>query len=266
MDAINRDLEKENINFFSGKEKSGVNDNTENHKRYDNKSDNESNKGDKINIRKKYFVRLIYDALLGSDDSNESRELAIDTFTNALEKFVKDVLIEERNEMILEVRKDVRNEIMKHIEDIKSNIGMNHSVKILNDSSFAMDVLQNIKETKNLTQGSQAINRDTNEKSEMIIERLEKFENVLGKRIKNIEDIIEHSKRAENLTTTDKQILNFIKEKGIVCADDVQNVFKYKGKNAASARLNILYRKNELEKIIRDKKVYYQIPNDKIKK
>ncbi len=253
MDAFNRDFEKENANPFSVKEKSGVND-------------NEGSKGNKSNLRKKYFVRLIYDALLGSDDSNESRELAIDTFTNALEKFVKDVLIEERNEMILEVRKDVRNEIMKHIEDIKSNMSMNHGVKILNDSSFAIDVLQNIKETKNLTQGSQAINRDTNEKSEMIIERLERLENVLGKRIENIEDIIEHSKRAENLTTMDKQILNFIKEKGIVCADDVQDVFKYKGKNAASARLNMLYRKNELEKIIRDKKVYYQIPNDKIKK
>ncbi len=262
MDAINRDLEKENVNFFSGKEKSRANNNDENHKRYSD----ESNEGNKSNLRRKYFVRLIYDALIGSDDSNESRELAIDTFTNALEKFVKDVLIDERNEMILEVRKDVRNEIMKHTEDIKSNMGMNHSGKILNDSSFAMDVLQNIKETKNLTQGSQAINRDTNEKSEMIIERLEKFENVLGKRIKNIEDIIEHSKKSENLTTTDKQILNFIKEKSIACADDVQNVFKYKGKNAASARLNILYRKNELEKIIRDKKVYYQIPNNKIKK
>jgi len=253
MDAINRDLE--NINFSSGKEKA-------NEGNKDNES-NERNKDNKSNHRKKYFVKLIYDAIIGSDDSTESRELAIETFARALEKFVKDVMADERNKMFLEVR----NEVMKNIEAyIKSNINTNHDGKILNNTSFVIDMLQKINETKNLAQGSQAITKDTNEKSEMLIERLEKFENVLNGRMDGIEGLIEHSKRAENLTTTDKQILNFIKEKGIACADDVRKVFKYKGKNAASARLNILYRKNELEKIIRYKKVYYQIPNDKIKK
>ncbi|PKP60715.1 MAG: hypothetical protein CVT88_02160 [Candidatus Altiarchaeales archaeon HGW-Altiarchaeales-1] len=229
MDAINRDLD---INFSSGKEKA-------NEGNKDNDS-NESNKCNKSNHRKKYFVKLIYDAIIGSDD-----------------------MADERNKMFLEVR----NEVMKNIEAyIKSNINTNHDGKFLNNTSFVIDMLQKINETKNLAQGSHAITKDTNEKSEMLIERLEKFENVLNERIDGIEGLIEHSKKAENLTTTDKQILNFIKEKGIACADDVRKVFKYKGKNAASARLNILYRKNELEKIIRDKKVYYQIPDDKIKK
>jgi len=222
-----------------------------------------NNKSNESNNRKKYFVNLIYEAIIGSDDSDESRELAIETLASALEKFVKDVIANERNTILLEVR----NEVMENIEKyIKSNINTNHDSKFLNNTSFVIDMLQKINETKNLAQGSQAITRDTNEKSEMLIERLEKFENVLNDRIEKIERLIEHSKKAENLTTTDKQILNFIKEKGLVCAEDVQKVFKYKGKNAASARLNILYRKNELEKIIRDKKVYYQIPDAQIKK
>jgi len=222
-----------------------------------------NNKSNESNNRKKYFVNLIYEAIIGSDDSDESRELAIETLASALEKFVKDVIANERNTILLEVR----NEVMENIEKyIKSNINTNHDSKFLNNTSFVIDMLQKINETKNLAQGSQAITRDTNEKSEMLIERLEKFENVLNDRIEKIERLIEHSKKAENLTTTDKQILNFIKEKGLACAEDVQKVFKYKGKNAASARLNILYRKNELEKIIRDKKVYYQIPDAQIKK
>ncbi len=252
MNAINRDLENAEDFYSEKNDATAINANARNVKEKES-----------ISNRKKYFVKLIYDAIIGSDDSNESRELAIETLTNAFEKFIKAVLAEEKNKILLEVR----GEVMKNIEEyIKSNINTNHDGKILNNTSFVIDMLQKINETKNLAQGSQAITRDTNEKSEMLIERLEKFENVLGKRIENIEELIEHSKRAENLTTTDKQILNFIKEKGIACADDVQKIFKYKGKNAASARLNILYRKNELEKIIRNKKVYYQLLNDKIKK
>lgn len=213
---------------------------------------------DKSNQRKRYFARFIYD-LLG-DDSDESREFAIETLANALERFVKEVLAEERNKMFLEVRK----EVMKSIEEyIKSNINTNHDEKILNNTSFVIDMIQKINETKNLAQGSQAITRDTNEKSEMIIERLERFENMLKEKMKEIDEIVKNSKKSENLTTVDKQILNFVKEKGIVCADDVQKAFKYKGKNAASARLNMLYRKNKLEKVIRNKKVYYQIINKK---
>lgn len=220
-----------------------------------NQSNNESN------ARKKYFVNLMYDAIIGSDNSNESRELAIETLTNTLEKFIKAVISEEKNKILLEVR----NEVIKNIEEyIKSNINTSRNKTFLNDTSFVLDILQNINEAKKLAQGSQAITKDTNEKSEMIIERLDKFEKDVKRKIDNIENLIEHSKRNENLTTTDKQILNFIKEKGIVCADDVQNVFTYKGKNAASARLNILYRKNYLEKIIRNKKVYYKILDDRI--
>ncbi|PKP57282.1 MAG: hypothetical protein CVT89_04775 [Candidatus Altiarchaeales archaeon HGW-Altiarchaeales-2] len=111
-------------------------------------------------------------------------------------------MADERNKMFLEVR----NEVMKNIEAyIKSNINTNHDGKILNNISFVIDMLQKINETKNLAQGSQAITKDTNEKSEMLIERLEKFENVLNERIDGIEGLIEHSKKAENLTTTDKE-------------------------------------------------------------
>lgn len=214
--------------------------------------------GNKTRRRRKYFARLMYDAIIDSDDSNESRELAIETLASALERFVKDVIAEERNRMLLEIKR----EVMRNIEEYK-NKNTDAGEKIFNPS-FVVDILQKINETKNLAQSSQVITKDTNEKSEMIIEQLEKFENMLNEKMKVIEGLIEHLKKSENLTTTDKQILNFIKDKGVVCADDVQSAFKYKGKNAASARLNILYRKNKLEKIINDRKVYYRILDEKL--
>ncbi len=207
--------------------------------------------------KKKYFAKLIYDVLAGADDSPDSRELAIETLTNAFEKFIKCAIEEEKNKILLEVKKEIMEGMENYVKNIRS--ATNHDRKFLNDVSFMIDMIQKINETKNIAQGSHAITKDTNEKSEMIIEEMEKFENMMEKKLNEIELLIRHLKKDEFLTTMDRQILNFIKENGIVCAEDVQRAFKYKGKNAASARLNILYRKNYLEKIIHNKKVYYKI-------
>ncbi len=65
----------------------------------------------------------------------------------------------------------------------------------------------------------------------------------LEKRIQGIEAKLGASTRAENtplLGDTDQQILNFIKEIKHADAETVRKHFSYKGKNAASARLNRL--------------------------
>jgi len=55
----------------------------------------------------------------------------------------------------------------------------------------------------------------------------------------------------------DSDILDFIRLQGKACSQDVQDRFQYKGKNAASARLNNLFRMGLVEKHQVGKKVYF---------
>jgi predicted HTH transcriptional regulator len=59
------------------------------------------------------------------------------------------------------------------------------------------------------------------------------------------------------LPSRDEKILDFLKEQGKVTAEDVRLRFKYKGKNAACARLNKLYELDIVEKKQVGKKVFY---------
>jgi hypothetical protein len=61
------------------------------------------------------------------------------------------------------------------------------------------------------------------------------------------------------LGSADEQIVQFIRKRDAVCAEDVRVEFKYKGKNAASARLNKLAQMGVLEKQQVGRKVYYKI-------
>ncbi len=61
------------------------------------------------------------------------------------------------------------------------------------------------------------------------------------------------------LPEIDEDIITFIKQKGAVCADEVQEKFKYKGKNAASARLNKLHGLGIVKKAQVGKKVFFQL-------
>jgi len=59
----------------------------------------------------------------------------------------------------------------------------------------------------------------------------------------------------------DGGIYDFVKKKGAACAADVQKKFNYKGKNAASARLNGLCRQGLLEKKQVGKRVFFSAKN-----
>jgi len=61
------------------------------------------------------------------------------------------------------------------------------------------------------------------------------------------------------LADVDKDIVSFVKAKGHACAQDVQAHFAYRGKNAASARLNRLCELSLLEKQQVGRKVYFHI-------
>lgn len=61
------------------------------------------------------------------------------------------------------------------------------------------------------------------------------------------------------LPSVDSDIVSFIRSKGTVCAEDVRVHFRYKGKNAASSRLNHLFELGVLEKRQAGRVVYYKM-------
>lgn len=66
------------------------------------------------------------------------------------------------------------------------------------------------------------------------------------------------------LPEIDLEIIAFMK-KGAVCAEEVQEEFKYKGKNAASARLNKLCALGMAKKTQVGKKVYFELTSAEVR-
>ncbi len=62
-----------------------------------------------------------------------------------------------------------------------------------------------------------------------------------------------------DLTDRDIEVLEHVREKGRICADELQKKLGYKGKNAASARLSKLFHEGRLEKEYAGRRVYYRI-------
>ncbi len=59
------------------------------------------------------------------------------------------------------------------------------------------------------------------------------------------------------LPEADERIMTYIKKRGRACAEEIRDAFRYRGTNAASARMNKLFEKGVLEKEQVGRKVYY---------
>ena len=64
--------------------------------------------------------------------------------------------------------------------------------------------------------------------------------------------------RVQPVSGLDAKILQIVQLKNIACADDVKQELGYKGRNAASARLNKLYQQGLLERHQLGHRVYYK--------
>ena len=60
------------------------------------------------------------------------------------------------------------------------------------------------------------------------------------------------------LSQTDEKIIDFVKARGKASAQEVQKEFGYKGRNAASSRLNLLFKQQLLEKAYAGKTVFFR--------
>ncbi len=61
------------------------------------------------------------------------------------------------------------------------------------------------------------------------------------------------------MSEVDERLIAFLRKTGRACAADVAKKFGYKGKNAASARLNALYRQGVLDKKLAGKTAYFEM-------
>jgi predicted HTH transcriptional regulator len=86
-----------------------------------------------------------------------------------------------------------------------------------------------------------------------ISERLAAIE----KRLDGIERELGNEASDDILGDVDEKIIEFVKKNGKACAEDLQKAFSYRGKNAASARLNRLHSQGLLEKKQAGRRVYY---------
>ncbi|HLD75944.1 MAG TPA: hypothetical protein VI874_02920 [Candidatus Norongarragalinales archaeon] len=82
----------------------------------------------------------------------------------------------------------------------------------------------------------------------------------INAKLDRLAGLLENTKtvaQAPLLPEVDDKILTFLKTKGKTNSEEVQMHFQYKGKNAASARLNGLYRLGLVEKRQVGKKVFF---------
>lgn len=84
----------------------------------------------------------------------------------------------------------------------------------------------------------------------------------VGAKLDRIASLLEKPEQKELtniISDIDQKILAHIQRNGKVDAEEIQSIFQYRGKNAASARLNDLYEKGLLKKGRAGKKVFYWV-------
>jgi len=127
---------------------------------------------------------------------------------------------------------------------------LERDIKQLKEPLFLAALLNR---TANERENSNRILKNILAKLEGLERRVESIEKNRGmpapKGPRHPEDII--------LPEPDENIMAFVREHKKACAEDIQKAFGYKGKNAASSRLNRLFELGLLEKRQAGRKVYY---------
>lgn len=99
-----------------------------------------------------------------------------------------------------------------------------------------------------------------------ILDRInDKFDKIMFSLKTGAQETPLHPEQNQNVFHTiaeqDQTILSFIEKEGKATADDIQKVMNYKGLNAASQRLNKLFKEGYLKKVQSGKKVLFLTKN-----
>jgi len=103
---------------------------------------------------------------------------------------------------------------------------------------------------------SNLVVRDINTKIDTLILKMEHLSTTLDKLNSYLEN--KGSSPVRGISERDAEVINYVKHQKKTSAKELQDKFKYKGRNAASARLSKLFKEGLLEKTYAGREVYYQ--------
>ena len=164
----------------------------------------------------------------------------------------KKILEKELYEIKMELEK-IASKNVDNIELLKEK----HAAEDTNSNMLALIkfMMDENKKTTMLMKGiSDTLTQLTNElKSDQSGEATELQEGT----VKGTHDIKEQVTELP-ISVHDAKIIEYIQVKGMACADDIKLHMNYKGRNAACARLNSLYKRGVLQRYQLGHKVYYK--------
>ena len=148
--------------------------------------------------------------------------------------------------------KDSLTDYDREFEEIVGNLS--DTIHDMSDPVTIATMLYTLVEER---KNSNLVIRDINAKFDSILEKLKEISTRLNE-LESRSDTLSVEHATFELSDRDKEILDYVTKNERVCADDIQEKFNYKGRNAASARLSKLFRERLLEKVYVGRKVYYQ--------
>ena len=160
------------------------------------------------------------------------------------------------HDYIITVMKD---SIEAHKQEFEETVGdISKAIQQISDPVAIASMLYSI---ANERKSTNLVVRDINgklDKFHILIEKLDQISENLEKLNKNFEgEKKPTSHTSSELSERDEEVLSYVKESGRVCADELQEKFNYRGRNAASARLSKLFKEGKVEKVFVGRKVYY---------
>ncbi|MEM3791575.1 MAG: hypothetical protein QXL16_02505 [Candidatus Micrarchaeaceae archaeon] len=141
---------------------------------------------------------------------------------------------------------------------------------------FENEITKIKKKLKDLEYGLGKYNaNDASHIVKSLIEEREKTNRMLAdliEKIRKMEEAMADAGQSEGgieevpLSDVDAKIIDYIQVRGMACAEDIRKLMGYRGKNAASARLNKLYKQGLLSRLQLGHKVYYKVDAGKAAK
>ncbi|MGC8547612.1 MAG: hypothetical protein ACP5MC_01245 [Candidatus Micrarchaeia archaeon] len=100
----------------------------------------------------------------------------------------------------------------------------------------------------------------TNRELQAVTEQVRKLEEIVASEPEPATVEEQEIAKAEEipLSSVDTKVIEFVQTRGMASAAELQEFMHYKGKNAASARLNLLYKRGILDRFQMGHKVYYR--------
>lgn len=146
-----------------------------------------------------------------------------------------------------------------HKQEFEEAVGnISQAVQQISDPVAIATMLYSIAEERKSTN---LLIREINgklDRFEQLMQKLDSvYENLESLKLQIEEEPAERQYATSELSERDEEVLAYVKKNERVCAEDLQEKFNYRGRNAASARLSKLFKEGKLGKVFVGRKVYY---------